>query len=117
MGIIYSIIFSLVLVLPFNSNIKNSKKNHSKIIYTCYGNTPCIACKSCNYCKYCTAGGTCGICAPVNSQQPAKSSSKKPSTSQTSTSTASKQCKATTKAGTRCKRAAKANGYCWQHGG
>lgn len=113
---IYSIIFSLVFLLPGGSSIKLAP-NQFRIIYTCYGNTPCIACKSCNYCKYCTNGGTCGICASLKAKQPGKPLSKKQSISQTLTSPTSKQCKATTKAGTRCKRTAKANGYCAQHGG
>ena len=116
MGAIYSIIFSLVFILPGSSNTKFTPKT-CKIVYTCYGNTPCIACKSCSYCKYCISGGTCGVCASLNTKQPRKSLTKKESTSQSSTSPSPKQCKSTTKSGTRCKRAAKANGYCGQHGG
>lgn len=29
---------------------------------TCYGLTPCDACKTCEYCKHCAKrGGTCGV--------------------------------------------------------
>jgi hypothetical protein len=32
---------------------------------TCYGRTPCNACKNCHYCKHChVLGGTCGVCRP-----------------------------------------------------
>lgn len=39
------------------------------------------------------------------------------SSKSTSTPASYGQCKANTKKGTRCSRSAKANGYCWQHGG
>lgn len=86
-----------------------------KEVKTCYGYSPCFACKSCNYCKYCNNGGTCGICASGKekkvSAKPAKSPSYK------SPSSISSQCRAKTKKGTRCSRSSRSNGYCWQHGG
>ena len=45
------------------------------------------------------------------------SSTQENSRKSTSTPTSYGQCKAITKKGTRCSRSARANGYCWQHGG
>jgi hypothetical protein len=35
---------------------------------TCYGNTPCNACRDCKYCGHCAKqGGTCGVCRRLKS--------------------------------------------------
>ena len=116
MNTIYSIILSMILILPISGNTKSPSNKTTKITLTCYGNTPCIACKSCSYCKWCSTGGSCGICASANSKKSTIFSSKK-QIKQPIQSPISGQCKALTKAGIRCKRPAKSNGYCWQHGG
>lgn len=117
MNLIYTLLFSLIFLIPNSYNTKRSSNKTNRSVLTCYGNTPCVACKSCNYCKWCTSGGTCGICNAVKAIQQKGSPLKNKRTTLPLRATASEQCTAVTKAGTRCKRSARTNGLCWQHGG